>query len=76
MHPIQNDISLLSLILVAEVVPDHVYEVTIKGTKHGLGIRIVGGKSVTSVQDSGFGIFVKEIIRGSLAARDGRTSDI
>lgn len=50
-----------------------VQQVTIRGTKHGLGIRIVGGKTVSSAEESGFGIFIKEVIKGSLAARDGKT---
>ena len=48
-------------------------DVVITGTKKGLGIRIVGGRNV-KVSDGGesyFGIFIKEIISGSLAERDG-----
>ena len=44
-------------------------EVIISGTRAGLGIRIVGGINTTSSDE--FGIFVKEVIQGSLAARDG-----
>lgn len=45
-------------------------DVTIHGTREGLGIRIVGGYSTaTSTED--FGIFVKEVLKGSLASRDG-----
>lgn len=47
-------------------------EITISGTKKGLGIRIVGGRTVqTSDNESYFGIFVKEVIHGSLAEKDG-----
>ena len=48
-----------------------VQEVVISGTRDGLGIRIVGGKNVASSDESEFGIFVKEVIKNSLAARDG-----
>ncbi len=44
-------------------------EVIISGTRAGLGIRIVGGINTTSSDE--FGIFVKEVIQGSLAASDG-----
>ncbi len=47
----------------------------IEGTKSGLGIRIVGGRNVTSESEDDFGIFVKEVITGSLAASDGKTID-
>lgn len=46
-------------------------EIIIDGTKDGLGMRIVGGRNKASNHDSEFGIFVKEVIRGSLASRDG-----
>ncbi len=42
----------------------------IHGTKEGLGIRIVGGNTATTED---FGIFVKEVLRGTLASRDGET---
>ena len=49
-------------------------EVVISGTQKGLGIRIVGGRTVqVSDRESYFGIFIKEIIRGSLAEKDGKT---
>lgn len=39
----------------------------------GLGIRIVGGRNIQLAdgEESDFGIFVKEIIPGRLADRDG-----
>lgn len=46
--------------------------VVISGTQKGLGIRIVGGRTVqVSDKESYFGIFIKEIISGSLAEKDG-----
>ncbi len=48
---------------------DLLLEVIISGTRAGLGIRIVGGVNTTSSDK--FGIFVKEVIQASLAARDG-----
>lgn len=47
-------------------------KIVIQGTSKGLGIRIVGGRNVpVSDQMSTFGIFVKEVITGSLAEKDG-----
>lgn len=48
-------------------------EVLISGTKKGLGIRIVGGRTMQMDADgeSYFGIFVKEVIRNSLAEKEG-----
>ena len=46
--------------------------VVIEGTRNGLGIRIVGGRNVSSESEDDFGIFVKEGIVGSRAASDGR----
>ena len=43
----------------------------ITGTQSGLGIRIVGGQRVSSNQELDQGIFIKEVIPGSLAERDG-----
>ena len=43
----------------------------INGTRDGLGIRIVGGMNIASNDESEFGIFVKEVLKNSLAARDG-----
>lgn len=46
--------------------------ITITGTSTGLGIRIVGGRTMkVSNKESYFGIFIKEVIKGSLAERDG-----
>lgn len=45
--------------------------IVIEGCKGGLGIRIVGGRNITSESESDFGIFIKEIIPSSLANRDG-----
>ena len=47
------------------------HEVIINGTSNGLGMRIVGGRNMASNQESEFGIFIKEVIKGSLAAKDG-----
>lgn len=48
------------------------HEVIISGTKSGLGIRIVGGQRASPSQESlDQGIFVKEVISGSLAEKDG-----
>ena len=48
-------------------------EVVIRGTKKGLGIRIVGGRTVQFGADgeSYFGIFIKEVIKDSLAEKEG-----
>jgi len=46
-------------------------EVVISGTKNGLGIVIVGGINMLSNEEAEFGIFIKDIIKGSLASRDG-----
>lgn len=47
-------------------------KIVISGTKNGLGIRIVGGRSAKQSASDNFGIFIKEVIRGSLAERDGK----
>ena len=48
------------------------HEVTITGTQSGLGIRIVGGQRASPSQNGQvLGIFIKEVIEGSLAERDG-----
>lgn len=48
-------------------------EVVISGTKKGLGIRIVGGRTMQTggSQESYFGVFIKEVIRNSLAEKEG-----
>lgn len=48
-------------------------EVVINGTKKGLGIRIVGGRTMLTGanNESYFGIFIKEVIRNSLAEKEG-----
>ena len=49
-------------------------KVVIEGCKlQGLGIRIVGGRNITLADGemSDFGIFIKEVIDGRLAKRDG-----
>ena len=49
--------------------------VVIEGCKaQGLGIRIVGGRNTRSPdgQESDFGIFIKEVLRGRLAEKDGK----
>ena len=52
-------------------------QVVIGGTKKGLGIRIVGGRTIQMDSDDDnkkpfFGIFIKEIIKNSLAEKEGR----
>lgn len=47
------------------------HEVVISGTQSGLGIRIVGGQRAGSSHDAVLGIFIKEVVPGSLAERDG-----
>lgn len=47
------------------------HEVVISGTHGGLGIRIVGGQRAGTSLNSDFGIYIKEVIPGSLAERDG-----
>ena len=47
----------------------------IEGCKvQGLGIRIVGGRSMQLAdgRESDFGIFIKEVLEGRLAQRDGK----
>ena len=49
--------------------------VVIHGCKEeGLGIRIVGGQNMPlgDSKESDFGIFIKEILPGRLAERDGK----
>lgn len=47
-------------------------KVIITGTQRGLGIRLVGGRSISAGDlQSDFGIFIKQVIPGSLADRDG-----
>ena len=48
--------------------------VVIEGCKQGLGVRIVGGRSMRSMdgQESDFGIFIKEVLKGRLAEKDGK----
>ncbi len=54
------------------VFPADDHEVTITGTRSGLGIRIVGGQRASPSQESQvLGIFIKEVIEGSLAEKDG-----
>lgn len=49
-------------------------KISISGTSKGLGIRIVGGRTVKlSDKESHFGIFIKEVIRDSLAEKDGKS---
>lgn len=45
----------------------------IGGTKKGLGIRIVGGRTMKmdTEGESYFGIFIKEVIHNSLAEKEG-----
>ena len=45
----------------------------ISGTSKGLGIRIVGGRTlkVSNENAAYFGIFIKEVIKDSLAEQDG-----
>ena len=52
-------------------------QVVIGGTKKGLGIRIVGGRTIQLDFDDDdkrpfFGIFIKEIIKNSLAEKEGK----
>ena len=55
------------------VVLDVRKKIVIEGTSNGLGIRIVGGRNLLFSQnkESDFGIFVKEVIKRSLAEKDG-----
>lgn len=48
------------------------HEIVISGTQSGLGIRIVGGQRAGSSPQSDFGIYIKEVIPGSLAEKDGK----
>ena len=53
--------------------PAGAHEVVITGTESGLGIRIVGGQRASPSQESqDQGIFIKDVIPGSLAERDGK----
>ena len=64
--------SLLSITIAPCLFPADDHEVTITGTQSGLGIRIVGGQRASPGQEpQDQGIFVKEVIEGSLAERDG-----
>ena len=49
----------------------------ISGTSKGLGIRIVGGRTVKVPNENTayFGIFIKEVIKDSLAEQDGEHRD-
>ena len=52
------------------------HKVVITGCSSGLGIRIVGGiNAATQSASVDFGIFVKEVMPDSLAARDGEPSE-
>ena len=50
----------------------HAQQIVINGCQRGLGIRVVGGRNVASDLEKDFGIFIKQILPGSLAAQDGK----
>ena len=57
---------------VSSFFPADNHEVIITGTQSGLGIRIVGGQRASPSQEGQvLGVFIKEVIEGSLAERDG-----
>lgn len=63
---------LMACVVAAEMSGQELLEVIITGTRDGLGIRIVGGVNTNSTEEAVFGIFVKEVIKGSLAGKDGK----
>ena len=48
--------------------------VHLRGTKKGLGIKIVGGRNVHTANKS-FGVYIKEIVSGQLADTNGMYSN-
>ena len=45
--------------------------VRLTGTRGGLGITVVGGRNVQS-SDNNFGVYIKEVIPGQLAYKNGK----
>ena len=46
-------------------------KVRLTGTRGGLGITVVGGRNVRS-SDNNFGVYIKEVVQGQLADKNGK----
>lgn len=61
----------LSTLATPETRKRNALTISLAGTRQGLGIRIVGGRNIHS-NESNFGIFIKAILEGQLAEKDGK----